>query len=357
MWKLQRYYLRELGVNSAITFLVMFAVVLVSLVARGIQRSEGGGLLDAAKITFYFALDSFPHLVTIAFLIAIVTTFGRAAMERELLAVRAAGISPRVPMGAAVFAGLLLSGVASLANHYVIPEVHFQKYRVIADVVRNVFTNLKLGSDRIPLLDSGFVMTFRDKQGREFHDCTIYMPDKRLAHGDACPIWKVERVSITEPRHDHDEEVVVLLHGIRDPIVGTFTKGPIDIRLDVHDIVDKNRKDDRDDDLRTDQLLAEVLRGVHPKSFEALYTMFRRVCFSLMPLVLAPIGFCIAEWTRERGRVMALLVALLPLSCFYLGEVLGARLLRATQNPWSAWLPLGLLLLFGLPLCWRQLRR
>ena len=47
MWKLHRYYLKELGINFGITFVVMFAVVLVSLVTRGIQRSEGGGLLDA----------------------------------------------------------------------------------------------------------------------------------------------------------------------------------------------------------------------------------------------------------------------------------------------------------------------
>ena len=62
MWKLHRYYLRELVVNSAITFLVMFAVVLVSLVARGIQRSMGGGMLDAAKITLFWALALWAYL-------------------------------------------------------------------------------------------------------------------------------------------------------------------------------------------------------------------------------------------------------------------------------------------------------
>ena len=82
-----------------------------------------------------------------------------------------------------------------------------------------------------------------------------------------------------------------------------------------------------------------------------------RCCFSLMPALLAPIGFCIAEMTRERGRVMAILFGLFPLSIFYFGEVLGARALRATNNPWTAWTPALLLVLFGLPLCWRQLRR
>ena len=112
-----------------------------------------------------------------------------------------------------------------------------------------------------------------------------------------------------------------------------------------------------DADLRSDQLLGEVMRGVHPLPHEAVYTLFRRCCFSLMPALLAPIGFCIAELMRARGRVLALVVALLPLAVFYVGEVAGARVLRETGNPWSAWLPIVMLLLVGGPLCWRQLRR
>ena len=45
MWRLHRYYLKELAVNAAITFIVLFGVVLISLVYRGIQRSQGGELL------------------------------------------------------------------------------------------------------------------------------------------------------------------------------------------------------------------------------------------------------------------------------------------------------------------------
>jgi lipopolysaccharide export LptBFGC system permease protein LptF len=354
MWKLHRYYLRELGVNSAITFLVMFAVVLVSLVARGIQRSGGGDMLDAAKITLFWALDSLPHLLTIAFLLAVVMTFARAAQDRELIAIRAAGISPRVPMGAAVLVGILLSVVASFANHYVIPDVHYQKYRVIADVVRNVFMNLKLGSDRIPILDTGFVLTFREKSGHEYLGCTVYCPPNKSI-GNLSSIVEVERVSIP-PIDKHSEYVTILLQNVTDPLTGhVFSEHRFD--LDLHDIADRDRREDRDEDLRSDQLLAEVLRGVHPRAFEAVYTLFRRCCFSLMPLLLAPLGFCIAEMTRERGRVVALLVALVPLGGFYFGEVLGARVLRATDNPWSAWLPAVLLLTIGVPLCWRQLRR
>ena len=54
---------------------------------------------------------------------------------------------------------------------------------------------------------------------------------------------------------------------------------------------------------------------------------------------------------------MALMLALVPLAMFYLGEVLGARLLISTKNPWCGWMPVVLLTAIGAPLVWRQLRR
>ncbi|MBL9076863.1 MAG: LptF/LptG family permease [Planctomycetes bacterium] len=355
MWKLHRYYLRELTVNAAITFLVMFAVVLLSSVARGLQRSQGGGMLDAAKITLLFALDAFPHLWTIAFLLATVLTFVRAAQDRELIAIRAAGIAPRVPMAAAVLIGILLSVCGSVAMHYAIPYVHYHKYRVVADVVRNAFLNLKLGTDRINIPGTGYVMTFREQVGSDYLDCTIYCPPDRTLEGMVSPILRVDKVSLPPPT-EHSDSIHILPQGVRDPIGGAMA-AEIPIEIPLHDIADRERRHDRDDDLGSDQLLAEVLRGVHPRPHEAIYTLLRRCCFSLMPALLAPIGFCIAEFARERGRVLALVLALVPLALFYLGEIVGARLLRTTESPWSAWMPIVLLLLPGVPLCWRQLRR
>ena len=93
MWRLHRYYLRELAVNASVTFLVLFAIALVSFIYRGIQRAAGGTLTDALVITVLFALDSMQHLLTISFLLATVMTYTRAAQDRELVAIRAAGIS------------------------------------------------------------------------------------------------------------------------------------------------------------------------------------------------------------------------------------------------------------------------
>jgi hypothetical protein len=169
------------------------------------------------------------------------------------------------------------------------------------------------------------------------------------------PILFVDRVEVAE-FDATTTDLVIRLHGIRDPI-GTDQPPDVVFAVPVSDVIGGQRRDDRDEDQRSDQLLSEVLRGVHRFPEGALYTLFRRCCFALMPLLLAPIGFCLAELARERGRVAALALALVPLSLFYVGEVMGARLLLATKSSICGWTPAALLVLFGLPLCWRQLRR
>ena len=359
MWRLHRYYLKELAVNAAITFLIMFGIILVSLVYRGIQRSQGGDLLDAALITILFALDAMPHLLTIAFVIATVMTFTRAAQDRELVAIRAAGISPRVPMMAALLVGIFLSVGASFANHYLIPEVHFRKYRVIADVVRSAFINMNLGTDRIKVPNSGYTLTFRDRDEAtgDYLDCTVYSP-RPLMDDVKSNILFVDRLSVP-PLDDNvvrDSSLSIVLTGIHDPI-GQKHPGNFVFNVPLDELGSRGGRVDRDEDLRSDQLLAEVMRGVHRDDVAATYTLFRRCCFSLMPALLAPIAYCIAELARFRGRVLALTMSLVPLAMFYLGEVLGARLLLSTRNPWCGWLPVVLLSAVGLPVVWRQMRR
>ncbi|MEZ6038316.1 MAG: LptF/LptG family permease [Planctomycetota bacterium] len=353
MWRLHRYYLRELAINAAITFTVLFAVVLVSLIYRGIQRSQGGSPLDAARITLYFALDSLAHLLTISFLIATVLTYTRAAQDRELIAIRAAGLAPRVPMMPALLMGLFLSVGASFANHVLIPEVHFRKYRVVGEVLRSAIINLGLAGDRIQLLDSGYVMTYTDREGDEvFRGCTVYTP-KPLTKG-ASTIMFVDKVSLLID--ENLNTLQVRFEGTRDPI-NNRDFGAVIPTVPLDEIGSRSTRLDGDADIRSDQLLAEVMRGVHRNPTEATYTLLRRCVYALMPALLAPLGYCIAELARMRGRVIALVLALVPLATFYLGDVFGARLMVTTDNPLSAWLPVLLLAAFGGPLMWRQLRR
>jgi lipopolysaccharide export LptBFGC system permease protein LptF len=365
MWRLHRYYLRELAINAGITFLVLFAIIFVSLVARGIQRSQGGGPWEAAIITLFWSLDAFPHLLPISLLLATVLTFARANQDRELVAIRSSGISPVLPMTSAMLLALVLAIIGSVAMHYVLPEVHFRKYRVVAEAVRNVITNMKLGTgnDRISIPGTDVVLTFASREGQPgtgedivLNDGWIYWPrSKALDERIVSPIFHVDRVIIPMPDED-SSALRIVLQGIRDP-VGQLEIDQITPSLPIRAISEQNRRDERDDDMVSSQLLSEVLRGVHSEPVGAIYTLYRRTCFALLPLLLAPIAFCIALFARDRGRAMALVFAMMPLLVFYIGDILGLRLMRTMEASWLGWLPAILLIALGTPFCWRELRR
>jgi len=355
MWKLHRYYLKELTVSAAITFLVLFVVALVLLVSRGLIRAQGGGMVDAALITLLWALDSFPHLLPVSLLLATVLTYARAAQDREMVAVRSAGISLRVPMTAALLLGLLLSIMSSLGMHYVMPEVHFRKFHIGVEVTANLIRNMGLNGDRITLPGSRGVMTFRKREQEDFLDCTLYCPRDRGNLGLAEEVLHIARVSIPRPS-ERSTSLQVLLQGVRYPISHSYSDGELRLALPLRDLTEKGRRKESDSDLGSDQLLAEVLRGVHPAPSQALYTLHRRTCYAIMPALFAPIGFCIAMLARDRGRAVAILFALMPLLLFYAADVIGAKLIGSTDWSLCGLLPVGVLLLFGGPSCWRTLR-
>ncbi|MHC5063866.1 MAG: LptF/LptG family permease, partial [Planctomycetota bacterium] len=94
MWKLHRYYLKEVTISSILTFSVLFGVVLISVVYRGIDRAQGFGIWAIAKTTMFMAADTIPHLLSISLLFATVLCFARASQDKEITAIRSAGISP-----------------------------------------------------------------------------------------------------------------------------------------------------------------------------------------------------------------------------------------------------------------------
>ncbi len=356
MWKLHRYYLKEVAVNSLLTLVVIFVIVLVSLVSRAIGMAQGGNLLDAGLIVVLFAIDTFPHLLTIGLLFGTVLTFARAAQDREITAIRSAGISPRVPMVSALLMGVVFSGIGAFFMHYAIPYAHFMKYRVVPEMVRSLVINLQTDKDHVELSGATLYFARRDENS-VLHDCRIYikreMPRTSILHGSSTWVadevwWEVDVDSA---------QIVLHFKGLRDVVTGTRPGGRQEARFSLRAITEQNRRHEGDKDLSSDVLLAEVARGVYPQQANAAhYTVQRRSCFALMPFLFAPIGFAIGVLARDRGRMTAILFTLIPLGIFYTCDLAGVELLRTTGWVGFAWLPAAVIIVLGTPFCWRLLR-
>ncbi len=356
MWRIHRYYLKELLVGSATTFVVLFGIVLLAFVARGIDRAQGGDLLDAALIVLLFAADTVHHVLAMALLFATTLTFARAAQEREITAIRAAGIPLHVPLAPALLVAMAFSGAGLWLMHDVVPYAHFAKYRVITDVTRQVFLNMGMSGDKIEL--SRGVMTWRSKDAdNHFHDVVVYLSaGARWVGGEQVMQRTLLTASEAWFEVGADGETLTLeLRDLFDPRTDSFVREP-DLSFSLRDIAEKGRRWEGDRDITTDQLLAEVDRGVHENPGGARYTVHRRSCFALLPLCFVPIGFLFGLRSRDKGRMAALVPCALPLAVFYASDLIGLELVKRVDVPAIGWLPAAALTLLFLPPVVRMLR-
>lgn len=353
MWKLHRYYLREVTATAVMAFLVLFGIVLIASLSRGIDRAQGGNLLEAVIITFYWAADTFPHLLTISLLISTVLTFARASQDREITAIRAAGISPRVPMVSALIVGLLLSIAGSWAQHSLIPKAHFNKYRVAAETLRNFLLNTGMSGGKIAF--GGFFLSAleKDDQGR-LHEVVIKLGNEKSGELESGKSYLASEAWLD--LGPDGETLHLNLRDTRNAAGTQHFEGVIRIGINIRTMSEGGARGEGDKDLTSDQLLAEVERGVHKNPLGAKFTVHRRACFALMPFLFAPIGFCIGVLARDRGRMTAVLFAMVPLMIFYATTMAAPNLVRMTNWPPTAWLPAAVVALVGLPFCWKLLR-
>ncbi len=249
--------------------------------------------------------------------------------------------------------------MGSYFTHYVIPDAHFRKYRVVAEAARSLVMNMRMDSDRIELMDHG-VMEWegRDANGN-FRNATIYRKHGRTNSSGgflSAPVWTVEEAWFEQS----NEELILQMRGLRNPLVTDSYIGELEFTINLRALTERGRRHENDRDIPSDQLLSEVYRGVHEGSGGpggAKYTVYRRSLYALMPALFAPLGFCIGVLARDRGRVTALTFSMVPLAMFYFFDFLAAELVHSIDVPLLAWLPAAVLIAVDLPFCWRLLRR
>jgi len=248
--------------------------------------------------------------------------------------------------------------------HYQIPWAHYHKYRVVADIASKRIRSLIEDQDRIALEKDG-VMTWQKRVRENGRDVYINVRIYSGAGGIAGELSRGKQrdsamlVTADKAWFEFDSNtnnITMALEGVYVPATRTLVGGSPRLTINLYEMIRSKTRNEGDRDLRSDSLLSEVYRGVHREPLGAQYTVHRRACFALMPFLLAPIGFCIGVLSRERGRVLALSFCMIPLALVYASDFLGESALRLVPWTFMGWLPAMVILILGIPFCWRLLR-
>jgi lipopolysaccharide export LptBFGC system permease protein LptF len=229
---------------------------------------------------------------------------------------------------------------------------------VVGEAVRNFVLNTKMSGGKIALGSFFLSAAGKDENGH-FRDVVVKVGDLGGAGGQGTA--GLERGKVVVAREawidlSADGETLYLrLRGMRDAAGAVNLPGTGWLSVNLRSVVQEGRST-ADEDLSSSQLLAMVYHGIHDEPNGARFTVHRRACFALMPALFAPIGFCMGVLSGGRGRMTAVLLAVIPMMLFY-GCVLSApTLVRVLDWPAVAWLPAAVVAVLGIPFCWRLLR-
>jgi lipopolysaccharide export LptBFGC system permease protein LptF len=146
MIRVQRLVLGELVVTLTLTLLVVTSVLFAGLALQTMSRLAG---MDIA-----FLLRLLPSLLPLAvtfslpfaFLLTVAFVYGRMVSDRELVALRIAGVHPRVAAMPALALGAVLSAGSLLFSGWVLPEGAREANLRAADVAEQFLS--QVASDR-----------------------------------------------------------------------------------------------------------------------------------------------------------------------------------------------------------------
>lgn len=356
---LHRYILRLVVVSILFSVGSMGFMAVPGLAINALQRLGGAGI---ATLLYYLPLvgaELVPYLVPMGFLLAVVSTYGRLAADREWTAICMAGIHPMQMLMGPFAIALILSGGTYWLLANVTPHLLYKQRAVIKNRLVEQFRNLNPGRPELSLGDFRLMAQYRE--GDVWRDAVIQVPeidgmDAIALRADVARLWM----------SDEDTLSIHLTRG-RAVLRGEATNemnwedSTISVPLDqLFEIEPDDHKRARylDNATLREQLRSGELSDYHAHGHR--YELHRRgataTSYILLLLLGAPTGLLLRRGTQLSALAVAVLFGLL----YYLFSLRLGKELAGVEAvpPWiSAWAVNALGCVVGLFLMWRASRR
>ncbi len=168
MKQYQLYLLRQLMTAMAIITMVMTGIIWLFISVRAVESIVNRGLSFSLFLSLTgMQLPNFlVQIVPIALFIAGVFVYNRLSSDREVLVLRAAGVSPLALAQPIIVLGLAASALCYAFALYITP-MSYQMFRDLQWDVRYSFTNILLREGVFNTLSNTTTVYIRERTGRD----------------------------------------------------------------------------------------------------------------------------------------------------------------------------------------------
>lgn len=349
------YILRQLAVSTVFAVGALGFVVLPGIAVSAVHRLGGVSLQAVLSYIPLVGIELAPYLVSLGFLLGVVSTFGRLAADNEWVAIGMSGIHPfrtLVP-------GLLLAGVLGYGTHALLAEVSpvwkLEQGNFRSNALVEAFRNLAPGRSE---LDFGrFYLGAVSRDGDAFVDVQIHVPRDGEQEN---LVLVAERAELSFA----DDDLFLQLTGMR-----TVRRDEMWAIAEPRVVVDLSQlvtRRSRDPTLAKHQtshaLRAALAEGELASERELSYRfeLHRRLAVGATYLVFLLVGIPTGLWLRSGHQLAGMGMAAAYAFIYYILSLrLGSALaLSGTLAPeLAAWTTNLLGGAVGLGLLWRVVRR
>jgi lipopolysaccharide export LptBFGC system permease protein LptF len=351
---LHLYVLRALLVSTLFAVGALGFVVFPAVAVSAVHKLGGVSLGAVLRYIPMIGVELLPYLVSLGFLLGVVSTFGRLAADREWIAIQMAGVHPlTLLLPGAVVALVLGSGMTWLVGT-LSPRWKLEQDNFRANMIVQTLRNLAPGRTEFDI-ERFYLSGTRD--GPAFTDVQIRVPGEE---GQPDRALVADRVEIA-----FDDTFMYLdLWEVRSVEQdAAFNAFHLSIPVELARIFEPRNKDERRPKYRTSHRLRKDLAdGSAPPELadEYRFEIHRRLALGATCLLFLLIGLPTGLWLRSGTQLGALGVASIYAFTYYILSLrLGKSLAEsgALEPRIAAWSTCVLGLVVGVVLLWRLARR
>ena len=361
---LRTYLLRELLQPTGMSLVLFTFILLVGNLVKlaDLLVNKGVSVLAILQMFSLLVPTLMSHTVPMAVLTGTLLAFGKLSSDREILAMRASGISLWSIALPVITVGFIVSLALVPVNDRVVPWTHYATRQLLGEIgIRNPTAFLEAGTFIKEF--KPYILFVYQVDGNRLNKIRIYEPREGYPtrtivaqRGEFIPILAERRVLLKLYNGSSDEP------DPKDP--SKFYK--LEFRIYSMNLALNEGRDPKElgmkpKDMSLAQLKteAEKLRTQEIDSTPLKIELHRRIAMAFSPLAFILIGIPLGITTRRSQRSIGLGLSLVVFLGYYAIIVIGQGLAqRGLVPPGPAlWLSNIVLLLVGFLLLWRSSRR